>query len=281
MPTSFENRLKDDMSIDERGESALDTASRPEISVQRSMHFRRSSGFTDFDAILSSSPVAQSTPRIRLEPSFGDNGKETLKNVPADSHSVFDFDTDNISDMELDYSAPFGKVSMYSTSATSTEKGSQAKRYSGGAACGYRTKRMKKHPSPSKDELEKLEYAMRNFPRVHFHDETPAFVGPLTPKDANRKLQVSKSRNYLCRGDLRVLNLDLRKTTEAMTSIPTHSGTVISFHATAGCEKVALAGSNHSSGYQTNALVESGSIMDVDELQWDDAAYNIGLRNVV
>jgi hypothetical protein len=59
--------------------------------------------YHNFDDLLSSSPVAQSTPRIRLEPSFDECGKKTLKNVPADSHSLFDnSDVGHYSDMEVD-----------------------------------------------------------------------------------------------------------------------------------------------------------------------------------
>jgi hypothetical protein len=42
------------------------------------------------DALFSSSPIAQSTPRLRLEPAIDENGKQYLMKVPAQTRSVFD-----------------------------------------------------------------------------------------------------------------------------------------------------------------------------------------------
>ena len=48
------------------------------------------------DMLLSSSPDAQSTPRIRLEPSFERNGTTRLRNVSASSRSLFDPDSSSL-----------------------------------------------------------------------------------------------------------------------------------------------------------------------------------------
>jgi len=83
--------LLEDMSVDQVDDV---TAHCPRTPLGRDPYH-------DFDDLLSSSPVAQSTPRIRLEPSFDEFGKKTLKNVPADAHSLFDN-----SDMDVDDEPP-------------------------------------------------------------------------------------------------------------------------------------------------------------------------------
>lgn len=283
VPASFEARLKDDMSIDESRENTPDLPNQAGTPERPAMNFRRSSGLTDFDTILSSSPVAQSTPRIRLEPSFGDSGKKILKNVPADSRSVFDFDTENISDMELDSDPPSHKVSIRSPTGTPIKKSSQAKRHTLGAGVrGFGSRRMKKHPSPSKAELEKLEHAMRDFPHINFSEDSPAASSALAPKDINKKLQDSRRRNQVYKGGLKVPSLELTRTTESMPSISGYTSlprNVVSFQATTDDEKLSDPSTAHSSG--RNNLAETGSMMDVDELQWDDVAYTIGMRAAV
>lgn len=283
MPTNFEARLRDDMSIDDSRENTPDLPDLVTTPERPAMNFRRSSGLTDFDTILSSSPLAQSTPRIRLEPSFGDSGTKGPKNVPADSRSVFDVDADNVSDMELDSALPSQKVSMHSSTGTPIRKSSQSKRYTLGAGVrGFGSRRMKKHPSPSKAELEKLEHAMRNFPHVSFGEDSPITSGALAPKDVNKKLQDSRRRNQVYKGGLKVPNLELTRTTESMPSISNYtslSGNVVSFQATRNDEKFGDPSSVRSSSH--NNLVEAGSMMDVDELQWDDVAYTIGMRAAV
>jgi hypothetical protein len=88
-----EDEIFDDMSVEQNDDATPHFPSTPSAKDR----------YHDFDDLLSSSPVAQSTPRIRLEPSFDECGKKTLKNVPADSHSLFDnSDIGHYSDMEVD-----------------------------------------------------------------------------------------------------------------------------------------------------------------------------------
>lgn len=44
----------------------------------------------DFEALFSSSPLGSSTPRLRLEPTFVENGHKVLQSVPTESPSYFD-----------------------------------------------------------------------------------------------------------------------------------------------------------------------------------------------
>jgi hypothetical protein len=211
-PVGSQSRLRDDMSLDE---SSDDSPALPSRAVTPERYKRglprRPATVPDFDALLSSSPLAQSTPRLRLEPTFEENGKKVLKNVLAESRSVFDLDPDNsmlTSDMEIDgVDVPSRRVSVYSADVP-RRKSSQTRQYR--ASLGnHGSKRMKKHPSPSKAELERLEYALRNFSTPSQEAEDFVTSGVLTPKDGNLSLQDSKRRSRVYSGGLKVPTLEI------------------------------------------------------------------------
>lgn len=284
VPTNFETRLRDDMSIDESRESSQDLPTHNFTPRKYPMNHHRASVFTDFDAILSSSPVAQSTPRIRLEPSYEMSGKKSLRNVAAETRSVFDFQIDDVSDMEIDTEldeSPARKVPSHSASGTSgtpIRKRSQTQRYNGLNLRGRGSKRMKKHPSPSKAELESLEHALRRYPDVAFGGEELGASsksatkdlgtsGVLTSRDANIRSR-EKRRSEIRNGDLKMINL-FPKSTESMPNI---SGSF------SQQQKRYSGTASHRSSSILNELADHPSMMDIDELSWDKTAYHIGMR---
>ncbi len=133
-------------------------------------------------------------------------------------------------------------------------------------------KRSKKHPSPSKEELERLELAMKNFP---FGDCDQASVanttgrGALSSKDGNGKLKAAKST---MQGKVSFKKQELTKTTESMPNFATKG--LKSAICKPTLEKGVIC--QH---FSENNLAD-GSMMDLDELQWDKTEYNIGMRRV-
>jgi hypothetical protein len=284
-PTSFENRLNEEMSIDQETELIPDLPNQnygDELPQPRSKKARKSYSATDpyLDAFFSSSPVAQSTPRIRLEPTFEEDGKTTLKNVPADSRSVFDPDNSSVghnSDMEID-SPPVVRVQ--------NRRGSDGKRKSLQARDSYiptrsrGSKRTKKHPSPSKAELEDLE-------RVWMHTyqseilgnrddvamsgiDAPPTVGVLANLDTNTKL-AEPSRRDKGKGFGMFLKPDLTRTAASMPNIPKPGPSKISKPGDSIVSRVRL-GSRGERRFSKQDNMDYGSLMDVDELQGDQTA---------
>ncbi|KAK0116651.1 hypothetical protein ONS96_012506 [Cadophora gregata f. sp. sojae] len=266
-PTSFENRLRDDMSFDQGSELIPDLPSRCHTpKFTREKKARTSIYDGDFDAMLSSSPFAQSTPRIRLEPTFEEDGKKMLMHVPADTRSLFDSDQ-----MDID-SDTMGKA--LSPQEPAKRKNSLAKdsgvRY-------HSSKKVKKHPSPSKAELEGLERALQNFlplnpsegfppvDDVYPVGESLAPAAALAPKDPNSKLQDTKRRG---------MKLGSLKTTESMPILLLSRPKIFQ----PGSPRTNIVPADGGNQYMShNNLADR---MDLDELQWDDTAYNIGMKRV-
>ncbi|KAH7407885.1 hypothetical protein BKA64DRAFT_433898 [Cadophora sp. MPI-SDFR-AT-0126] len=265
-PTSFENRLRDDMSYDQGSDFIPNLPSRCHTpKYTREKKARTSIYDEDFDAMLSSSPVAQSTPRIRLEPTFEEDGKKLLKNVPADTRSLFDSDQMDIDSDTMGQSSPSQELIK--------RKNSLLKDY------GVRyqsSKKVKKHPSPSKAELEGLERALQNFlplsPSEGFppiDDANPVGeslvpAAALAPQDPNRKIQDTKRRGT---------KLEPLKTTESMPILLNQSK--VSQPASPRENISRVDGGNRYMSHKSLA-----DRMDLDELQWDDTAYNIGMKRL-
>jgi len=237
----------------------------------------------DLDALLSSSPLASSTPRLRLEPSFNEDGKKTLKNVRANARSLFDPDDSIIglsSEMDID-SGPSSKDVVRGDVVK--RKNPKAKESLADDRLQH-SKRIKKHPSPSKDELNNLEEAMRNLPPVSAPEDVvaqdngfPNVAGilrkmdTLAPKDANTSLRKAK-RQVAVIGGLR--KPALKQTVESMPNIPARLKATESTNPT---EKAKLKRRGDRQYASQNDLADA-SLMDIDELQWDNAAYYIGMR---
>lgn len=280
-PTSFETRLTEDMSIDPP-ERIPDLPTREhqadELPCSLSKRSRGSTLVydTEFDALVSSSPVAQSTPRIRLEPTFED-GKKKLRNVPADTRSLFDPDNSSaaqFSDMDVD--TPPTSMGNDHRESDSNTMSYDMKDFSLSAK-SRDAKRMKKHPSPSKAELEVLEQSMTGFPRrversqtLHnlgdIEDSNTPAAGVLSVRDKNSKLPAPKSREQ-DDGFGKYLKPTLTRATGTMpdlskSKIPRLSDTSLG--------KVRLE-PRQERRFRTRDDTGDDH-MDIDELQWDRTA---------
>lgn len=263
-PTKFENKLRDDMSYDQGSEFIPDLPSRCH-TPKHARKVRTSIYDGDFDAMLSSSPFAQSTPRIRLEPTFEEDGRNLLKTVPADTRSLFDSEY-----MDIDSDA-MGKSP--SSQEPAKRKSSVAKDY---GVRYHSSKKVKKHPSPSKAELEGLERALQNFlplgpsegypslDDVYPTTESLAPVSALAPKDPNRKLQDTKRRD---------IKLEGLKTTESMPILLSQPK---AYRPGSPRKHHGIIDGNPRYMSHNNITDQ----MDIDELQWDDTEYNIGMKKV-
>jgi len=251
---------------------------------------RPTSRYNDFDSLFTSSPEAQSTPRIRLEPYFGAGGKTTLEYVPTDSRSLFDPDNSEYfgqhSDMDVDY-GPIKKANnrMSLTDVDNDPNSDRtidaAKRKSSqlrAPSFGFESpqfKRAKKHPSPSKEELERMQKDLEGYDDNGFvrgRDYHPAPMGStqmakipiLTAVDPNVKIRVKEpKKGELSRAAESMPNLAGRKRRQslrnALMSTPTNTK------------------ENGEKRYSKPIYAEVDTDMEIDELQLDDSAYNIGM----
>lgn len=266
------------MSVDQSGDAGLHDSSTP------------ASRYNDFDALCSSSPEAQSTPRIRLEPYFSTSGKRTLEYVPADSRSLFDPDNSDFfgqhSDMEVDFEPVKKATNRMSLAEMDNDPNSDritdaAKRKSSqlrAPSFGFESpqlKRAKKHPSPSKEELEQMQkdlevYNDNDFVRRDDYHLPSMKLPPistipvLAALDPNGKIAAKQpKKGGLSRAAESMPNLVGRKRRQslrkAVMSTPTNTK-----------EKAEKRRSKP-------AYAEVDSEMDIDELQLDDSAYHIGM----
>lgn len=243
----------------------------------------------DFDALFSSSPLAQSTPRIRLEPTFEEDGGKKLKNVPADSHSLFDRDHSKggqISGKDLQLSRPH-KV-LHNKPVVKRET-SQVKDSRLGVE-SHLSKRRKKHPSPSGNELEGLGDALKQYSHRMVslnpdpEEQLSASFGELrtgmalSARDNNALLTEDAKRGK--KGNRLNISEKPKKSTStpALAKSPKHPA--IKPGRPSMIPKAAGASSlkRHPEPPVSRLVIASGSAMDIDELQWDNAAYHIGMR---
>jgi len=276
-PTESEHLLGDAPSVDQSGN--LHVLSTP------------LSRYNDFDTICSSSPEAQSTPRIRLEPSFAAGSKKTLKNVPADSRSLFDPDNSDIfgqySGMDVDAEPPNKTIASMHMEAdnelvTNLMKADAVKRKGSQVTVPHLGielphKRAKKHPSPSKADLEQWGEAMevyKDHARRHGNELTSAgltqtsTIPVLTAVDPNGKIGEWKQpkKGEMTRAAESMPNLTAKMRRQSLRN------SVLSTIASTK-EK---AGKRHRRQYSKQKAEES-SEMDIDELQTNDSAYHIGM----
>ena len=243
----------------------------------------------DFDALFSSSPLAQSTPRLRLEPSFENSGSKKIKNIPADSRSVFDRDIPrNVQFSGMDIAPEYEET-------PSTEK--VAKRINPRtkelepAVRNHLSKRRKKHPSPSKNELEKLEDALRHYPPLvgpvnpHTEDDLTVSFGELGTEGV---LQ-SRDNNMLLRVPAkRCIRGSVSSTRDKLGQhIPNSSMTELAKRPAGKFQRASMAPRLAGAAtlgrrpeylsYQLSSQ-HDGSVLATDELQWDSTTYNMGMK---
>jgi hypothetical protein len=240
---------------------------------------------TDFDALLSSSPLAQSTPRIRLEPTFEKNGRAALKNVPADSRSLFDPDASSIgghySDVELDPPST-NKMNCSGLADLMKRKSSQVKKVGISTASHY-SKRIKKHHSSSKEELKGLEGAMSLYKSL----DGPSSFNPLdddsnskveselrgtilAPKNPNGKIKEPSRKCDKGEGFDMFLEPNLTRTVVSMHD--TSRGRTMIPKPVAVAKTRSRADGRGNRRYPSRGNVDDDSLMDIDELQWDQTA---------
>ena len=266
---------------------------------QKHKAYRLTHDSESFDALFSSSPVAQSTPRIRLAPTVEGNGRRTLKQVPANSQSLFDADSssmgfrqmevdpppaqnDTTSEMEVNTTLPNDQTGEHFgdrvTRKTSFKDRALPKRHS---------KKAKKHPSPSKLELEGLEKALSDFPAfgtsqtpvTHEHLDNVGISQPFTralgPKNLNAKIKEAAASDrktglglfpkpQMPRSDVPLPKTSRRKG-QKTSMLPRPAGTAMK------SPRPELDGKKLS----VRGAAFNGTAMDIDELQWDRSEYNI------
>lgn len=172
---NFDNRRKSNLSFDQSTEYLPPLPSRSHRVREEVLRILDSTNVqasfeVDFDALFSSSPVAQSTPRIRLEPTFEENGGKKLRNVPADSRSLFDTDS-SMCGPSLDVGVTTTPLQNNAPRKAIVKRNNSKVKDLGLGVKAHVSKRRKKHPSPSKAKLEGFEDALKHYsPRVEFTD---------------------------------------------------------------------------------------------------------------
>lgn len=292
-------RPRDDTSLEIVRETVSEVPALPrsytELPTMKTAH--STTGYeTDFDLLLSSSPDAQSTPRIRLEPSYEESGRKTLKQVPADTRSVFDPDNSLMAyTVEADALLANDKNTDTSAIDPIKRKSSQL-RSSKLEVQPVHTKRMKKHPSPSKADLEKFEQMfLRDYPDLLRTDElgnaevVPTALGDastipiLAPLNSNQRIvelhqpekgqasEVSQTMN-LTRAASSIPAFPRRPEHNRFSLMPKMS------------DKMASQSRPKRESYQHPVRKDydrdSDDDMDIDELQADASAYNIRMKRV-
>lgn len=225
--------------------------SRRQTPKNQLRHTRKTSNLiydADCDALFSSSPLGSSTPRIRLEPNE-DDGKRKLRSVSANLPSVFD------SVMDIDNEP--ARLAFASSQVQN---------------------RIKKHPSPSKKELEELDSALKkydDFSRGFKHPQKmnanisdSSLAATTILGEGNRNVAV-KSRKTHGRGIReKPHEFGLLPSADSMPKIPFAKS----------CKGFPTRIESRSLHKDTRSQLEPAAIMDIDELQWDDSAYNIGRK---
>ncbi|KAF4636248.1 hypothetical protein G7Y89_g1858 [Cudoniella acicularis] len=267
-PTGFEQwGLREDMSLDLVRDEVPEVPSLPRSytdlpQIKRSMHSTTAYD-KDFDDLLSSSPDAQSTPRIRLEPSFEENGKRTLKHP------------------ELPAIDPVKRMSSQITGLHLE-------------ADPYFCKRMKKHPSPSKAELEQFEQLFsQQHPELFLPEYSnngdeivPTAIGhsstapALALKDPNQKMAEldNLKTDYACERSQAVA---LNRSTDSMPDF-SRRAKIRRFSLMPRFSDTSSNQGTHTKRdswqYPGRKEYASDSEMDIDELQMDESAYRIGTK---
>jgi hypothetical protein len=293
--TSFGSRRQSNISFDQSDDiiSSLPARSRRFKDEPRRLPSARKmgSGFeVDFDALFSSSPVAQSTPRIRLEPTFEENGDKKLRNVPADSRSLFDPDSsirEPLSDLgtnpTVPQTTPQRKLIVKRNSSQVKDVGLGVK--------SHMSKRRKKHPSPSKAELEGLEDALAHYSPcivsmdANTQEELTLSFGELRTGDSlksrDKNAPLSQAAKRAKKGN-RLGQFGKPMLAAAGSSMAEPARRPV-LKALKPCMIPKPAGAptmkRRTESHKFQRLIQTDeSAMDTDELQWESTAYHIGMR---
>ncbi|EPE34537.1 hypothetical protein GLAREA_10231 [Glarea lozoyensis ATCC 20868] len=286
-PSSFEHKLLEEISSEHTGSGSPSLPRLPR-SISTLPGIRKCIPSTlaydsDFDTLFSSSPAAQSTPRMRLEPAF-ENGKKTLKSVPADSLSLFDPDSSTTSPgsrMDVDVEPVVEITETEDFTPERATRGTPRRASKLGYQEGFPVHtRGKKHPSPSKLELETMEQHLADyFTRDRKHGEDalraeqlpPSYV--LAPRDPNISIADRDSKHSDKMPEVPP-KLEFSRVHNSMPNLARTSKQRFSLNnITFNARRDSRLSERHSkSGFD----MENYSDMDIDELQTNDPVYHIG-----
>ncbi|EHL00050.1 hypothetical protein M7I_4132 [Glarea lozoyensis 74030] len=272
--------VRDDRLLDPSVNNAAEVV--PELISPAQMRINEAYD-SDFDTLFSSSPAAQSTPRMRLEPAF-ENGKKTLKSVPADSLSLFDPDSSTTSPgsrMDVDVEPVVEITETEDFTPERATRGTPRRASKLGYQEGFPVHtRGKKHPSPSKLELETMEQHLADyFTRDRKHGEDalraeqlpPSYV--LAPRDPNISIADRDSKHSDKMPEVPP-KLEFSRVHNSMPNLARTSKQRFSLNnITFNARRDSRLSERHSkSGFD----MENYSDMDIDELQTNDPVYHIG-----
>lgn len=165
------------MSADQPSDTAQELPRLPQLPEDSNSE---SSLDLRLDAILTSSPEDQSTPKLRRDHSFKRHGKKTLKNTSLVSPSLSDpshSTNEKVSDMDVDN---ISEIDLFSGGLA--QSGANLDEDSNFIFRIPSSNRMrKKHPSPSKAELERLSRALDYTDINNLHARVSKTNNSLTP----------------------------------------------------------------------------------------------------
>ena len=233
---------------------------------------------TDYDVPFSSSPLAHSTPQIRAFEDRSAAMKVTHHDPRSFSNLSISNAHENSSGMELDFDG--SEASGVTQRRPAKLKGSRPSARSGNGG------RMKKHPSPSKAELEKWDQIICDFPpakssrtgiqacdnngaNVHLHPNSA-----LGFKSANTKLQEPIGRQESGM-EIDILQLpvpDTPRNTTTMDEVYNRNKNKKSFVSKHRNSKTRPREGSRGGRLQPSNTSIEDDIMDTDELQWDRPA---------
>jgi hypothetical protein len=258
-PEPVEEYASPDVDVEMQYASVTDHSETPSLQQtppKRLRHTKKTSNLNfeaDFDACFSSSPFDSSTPRLRLEP-VDDHGKKTLRSVSASSPSMFDsaaIDTDmeDVENLAVTSYLPFHD-------------------------------KIKKHPSPSKMELEELQQAMGRLSDFQISTDGAEMQAAASEKAAKQAIPRVLSQIDANVGGRPRDMLQNKNNCPAThkSAIPRPAAPSKRLPASAK-GRFPVKPSKSAISTKAKNIESTSDAMEVDELQWEDSAYNIGRKH--
>ncbi|EDN92317.1 predicted protein [Sclerotinia sclerotiorum 1980 UF-70] len=305
------------------GIGSLPEFSSPPRTNKKVSSYRNTKGFDDLDSLLTSSPLAQSTPRLRLECNHTDPDRtRRMQKVDAGSPSVLDHNVliENsevyqgmLADSPVKVKDPnqpehrrklVQQVGMLRektvnnfVAAVQTLSGSTSD--SGFAPLN---RKWKKNPSPSKARLEELSRNLPHFPepepmlyRAHKHKDSNDIhkaTFALREKRKNNDQENKELLEGLLTSDEDSQDSEESEDTErsfprkdnmlrrASASLPLINPSSRPISASQSSPALGVEGLEVRASVQPrNIMDQDDSMMDLDELQWDETMYDVGMRH--
>jgi hypothetical protein len=241
---------------------------------------------TSFDALFTSSPADQSTPRIRLEPMTDKYGSKKLQKVLVDVPSIFDHDTsvaEPYSDMTNNGPIRSSKAPQKTFGGILKNKSTNKAAAKTTFAQSFSMQSMKKHPSPTKEELDSYRRRLDSF-------DIP-YISPHTSRHRHRDSSDIRAAAHALKGKAHKSgqmaddDTDHRKESgfpkkpvlaRAAVSLPSISHFSRTGHSSNSPNVIEIIKSRAPSRVESrtshrhlirNLIDPDGSMMDVDELQ--------------